>query len=143
MTNVTSSQGTHGHTGHTGHTGHSPPHGHTGHSPACVKLESDTDDSADTPVKRFKTEHTNTLLLEAPESPSYSFPLAPDYLAPDLTPPSKVPSSPVMVSFNIIILIIQSFLYILTRFNNSAKLMLLHYILYVVNVTMKFYTITK
>ena len=68
-----------------------------GHSPTCVKLESDTDDSADTPVKRFKTEH-NTLMLEPPESPSYSFPLAPDYLSPDLTPPSKVPSSPVMVS---------------------------------------------
>ena len=87
-----------------------------GHNIGMVKQE--TDEEYDTPVKRrliqsseFKEEPrqlstsspstSSTLLMEAPESPSYTFPnqnLSPDYFQPQLTPPSKVPSSPEMVS---------------------------------------------
>ena len=87
-----------------------------GHNIGMVKQE--TEEEFDTPVKRrliqsseFKEEPrqlstcspstSSTLLMEAPESPSYTFPnqnLSPDYFQPQLTPPSKVPSSPEMVS---------------------------------------------
>ena len=81
-------------------------------------VKQETEEEYDTPVKRRLVQNSDlkkepiqlsssssttssTLLMEAPESPSYTFPqqsLSPDYFQPQLTPPSKVPSSPEMVS---------------------------------------------
>jgi len=79
-------------------------------------VKQETEEEYDTPVKRRLVQNSDlkkepiqlsssssttssTLLMEAPESPSYTFPqqsLSPDYFQPQLTPPSKVPSSPEM-----------------------------------------------
>ena len=77
-----------------------------------LMVKQEAEDEYETPVKRRLIQNsesssfssssstTSSLLVDAPESPSYTFPnqnLSPDYFQPQLTPPSKVPSSPEMV----------------------------------------------